>query len=275
MKFIVLGAAGRMGSLHAKHLRELGHEVTGVDPNDSELPRRALMHDWHNLRPDGIVIATPAEQHAADINTVLAAGHVKRIFVEKPICLLKQLPGMRKMVLDAKMAGVSIHVGYNLRFHPAIQGLRSARLEGWMKPVVHGSLVLRQVPRKLIANFREEWASHEVDLALHLFGGHAIKYVHMEWKPEGPEWRCSMRHAFATSSIYVDGYHKRNVRSVTVVDEEGHCFHRDIEADHVREEHYLEEIRSWIGEIINPGVTTLATAAEGIAAINVFNGSNL
>ena len=274
MKFIVLGAAGRMGSLHAKHLGELGHKVAVVDP----VIDRAGMDVWPAFPADGIVIATPADQHAADINTVLAAGQVKHIFVEKPICLVKQLPGMRKMALDAKMSDVSIHVGYNLRFHPAVQGLMSARREGKMQSVIHGSLILRQVPKWPLRHFREEWASHEVDLALYLFGRSGIRSIGMEWKPEAPEWQCTIRHSFATSSIYVDGYCHRNVRSVTVVDQLGHCFHRDIEADHVRDEHYLAEIKAWVSRIENPGDIgpgdALATAADGVAAVNVFNWSS-
>jgi predicted dehydrogenase len=268
MKFIVLGAAGRMGQLHTKHLRELGHDVHPVDPEIDKID----MSIWPSRVFDGVVICTPAEQHAADINTVIAAGLVKHIFVEKPICLIKQLPGMRKMALDAKMAGVSIHVGYNLRFNRAVENAIEMRRGKLMKPVFAATFILRQVPKRPIKSFLEEWASHEVDLALYLFGREGVAVSMPTWKPEGPEFRVMLRHkGGAVSFVHADGYYEPSVRTMTLVDEVGTTYFNDIQyGSPVTDRDYLDEIKAWINEIENHGGTGLATAADGIAAIDIF-----
>lgn len=270
MKFIVLGAAGRMGSLHAKHLIELGHTVLSVDYDDGK-GAYIKPDEWAGIEADGVVITTPAEQHAADINTVLAAGHVKHIFVEKPICTVRQLPGMRKMALDAKLNDVSIHVGYNLRCNKFVRGLIAARMDNSVGKIRHAGFMLRQIPKRPIEHFLEEWASHEVDLALYLFGKENMRVLWATWNLSTPEFKCVMWHpaSNALTTVMVDGYYEPNVRSIGVTDEHGLSYCRDIEGS-VTDQDYLDEINLWTKEIVNLGATGLATAADGIAAISVF-----
>lgn len=272
MKFIILGVAGRMGSLHRRHLVELGHSVVLIDPKTPEFEG---IDSWPGMEADGIVIATPAEQHAADINTVLSAGLVKHIFVEKPICLIKQRPGMRKMLIDARVAGVTIHVGYNLRFHRSIKRLVQARRSQEFKNIISAVFMLRQVPQRPIANFLEEWASHEVDLALYLFGRENVMTCLFDYKPDSPSMQLVLKHrnAGVVSFIYADGYYAPSVRTITLVDELGMHHHVDIERTHVQESDYKDEILKWVAEISGEAHVVpamLATGRDGLAAIDLL-----
>jgi predicted dehydrogenase len=64
---------------------------------------------------DGVVLATPHSQHAAEVIAAAKAG--KHVFCEKPFTLTKE---DAQAAIDAcKAAGVTLHVGFNRRHAPA------------------------------------------------------------------------------------------------------------------------------------------------------------
>src|SRR5216684_1920638 len=142
MKFIVLGAYGRMGQMHATHLRELGHEVVEYDPPRQGPPHNGLP-DWWLESADGIVIATPAELHAEHL--MKAIKHDLHVFIEKPICLIPHLPDARRAVQTAMEKRLVIAVGYNLRFHPIVRQVKKFVSQGTLRPLF-ANFVMRQNP---------------------------------------------------------------------------------------------------------------------------------
>jgi len=69
---------------------------------------------------DAVVLATPHSLHEAGIVAAARAG--KHVFVEKPLGL--DHAGARRAVAACNEAGVTLAVGYNWRFQPALQEIR-------------------------------------------------------------------------------------------------------------------------------------------------------
>lgn len=111
----VLGQ-GSIGQRHARLLRAQGHEVRAVSAHAPGAFRRV-----EDALADGTVthavVATPTTSHATSLAQLSGAGFAGSVLVEKP--LLDQTgegfdPGAFR----------SVKVAYNLRFHPALAGLR-------------------------------------------------------------------------------------------------------------------------------------------------------
>lgn len=123
----VIGA-GRIGALHAKHLRGSvagAHLVMVVDA-DLEVARRAagatgtavagdIRDALEHEAVDAVVIASPTDLHAEQLALAAAAG--KAIFCEKPVAHgLESTITALNSVLEA---AVPFQIGFNRRFDPA------------------------------------------------------------------------------------------------------------------------------------------------------------
>lgn len=291
MKIIVLGSCGRMGSMHAQHLIEMQQEVFGVDiknrASTAEYPYHVTLGEcpWWEIKEvalaDGIVIATPADQHCIQLVQAIAAG--LHVFVEKPICLVHGSSHVRKALAAAKEQNLVVAVGYNLRFHPQVMAVKDKITSGALRPM-WGSFLLRQKPQRPIGNFLEEWASHEVDLAMHLLGPisgwddlyndrnkNLLRMSIVHELPSGP-----------VSFIHADAVTEPSRRAFTIVDQDGASVTCDIESDHVQEAHYKRELAAWLDEIWHqkalrtPGAKLvgdggpLASGEDGLAVIELL-----
>lgn len=82
---------------------------------------------------DGIVLATPHSQHAAEVIAAAKAG--KHVFCEKPFTLTKE---DAQAAIDAcKAAGVTLHVGFNRRHAPAFLELQRRLAAGEIGKLRH------------------------------------------------------------------------------------------------------------------------------------------
>ena len=81
----------------------------------------------------GIVLATPHDQHAAQIEAASAAG--KHVFVEKPLTMSKQTAV--QAVDAAQRAGVVLALGHNRRFLKAMAELKRLVVDGELGTIVH------------------------------------------------------------------------------------------------------------------------------------------
>lgn len=82
---------------------------------------------------DAVVLSTPHSQHAAQV--IAAAGAGKHVFCEKPFTLSKQEAG--DAVAAVRAAGVTLGLGYNRRFHPEMDKLRSQIRAGELGTILH------------------------------------------------------------------------------------------------------------------------------------------
>jgi predicted dehydrogenase len=229
-----------------------------------------------------MVIATPAGQHLDDLARVVSLG--RHVFVEKPICLIGEAEKTRMVLQYAHEKSLIVVVGYNLRFHPRVMAVKNQIAVGAFKPM-WGSFLLRQKPTRPLAHFLEEWASHEIDLAMHLLG---VPCENKVWPHAFERWvgnkACfALRHADERKSfICADALTPEPFRrAFTIVGQDGASITCDIEADHVQPEHYRAELEAWIHEIeshqlckecavVAAEPTPLATGWDGLAAIELL-----
>lgn len=135
---------------------KLGHTVLSYDVDYN----KTLGFQWDG-KPrelDGVVIASPTNCHGNDIARLCGVP----TFVEKPI-LSDDLP--------TNTSAVHI-VGYNLRFHPIIHKIKTVLMNNGIGEVQLASIRLLQKNER--PSYKRDgvilnW-SHEIDLALHLFG---------------------------------------------------------------------------------------------------------
>ena len=84
-------------------------------------------------RVDAIVLATPHTQHAAQI--VAAARARKHVFTEKPFALTTK--DAKAALRACARARVTLGVGYNWRFQPALQEIRNMLEDGRLGKLLH------------------------------------------------------------------------------------------------------------------------------------------
>lgn len=82
---------------------------------------------------DAVVLATPHSKHREQIEAAAAAG--KHVFVEKPITLTKA--DAEAAIAACRDAGVVCAVGFNRRFHPAIEDAKKLVDDGALEPLMH------------------------------------------------------------------------------------------------------------------------------------------
>jgi predicted dehydrogenase len=82
---------------------------------------------------DAVVLATPHTLHAQQVIAAAKAG--KHVFTEKPLALTRS--SARAAVRACDKAGVTLAVGYNWRFQPALQEIRRLLDEGRLGTLLH------------------------------------------------------------------------------------------------------------------------------------------
>jgi len=130
MRALIVG----LGSIGARHLRNLRTivptaEITiwrqhGKSDEDTELNPQAnrfvySLEDALNTRPEIAILSNPASEHISTGLKLAQAG--VSLLIEKPIS--NQIKGVRDLIEFCANQGLTVMVGYNLRFQPALQAL--------------------------------------------------------------------------------------------------------------------------------------------------------
>lgn len=116
---------------------------------------------------EGVVIATPAELHAAMVREALLAG--KDVYVEKPLCLSMQ-EGKALVQLAAERQRI-LMVGHLLWYHPAVLKLKEmiqAGELGRIQYIYSNRLNLGKIRRE--ENILWSFAPHDISVILGLLG---------------------------------------------------------------------------------------------------------
>ena len=127
--------AGSIGARHTRNLVAAGAEVHVCDLDAARAERVAAAIDGaHASRLDldeaasydGVVVASPTSEHAAQLRALLEAG-ARHVLVEKPVAT--EADELEDLV---ERSGTRVAVAYNLRFHEPIERLvalvRSGRI---------------------------------------------------------------------------------------------------------------------------------------------------
>lgn len=127
------------GKSRSDHLR-FSHAVARTPAKAMEFARKEKLVLTDSLETvladpsiDAIVLATPHDQHVAQILASLAAG--KHVFAEKPLAMTYR--DAQTVVQAAIEAGRILGVGHNRRFLPATVAMRSMLADGTLGEPVH------------------------------------------------------------------------------------------------------------------------------------------
>jgi len=135
---IALIGFGRIGSLHARTIRERVPSLDIVVVSDTQAGSRAaaaafgyeVNDDWRAVVQrsdvDAVLVASATEAHPEHVFAAAAAG--KAIFCEKPIAM--DLAQTDAVLAAVTVAGVPLQVGLQRRFDPALVQLRQAVDDG-------------------------------------------------------------------------------------------------------------------------------------------------
>lgn len=180
MTRLVLAGAGAIGCRHLAHIEAHSDlELAAViDPNPAvaDLTSAPVLPTLEGAKidADGIVIATPTQDHEATFAE--SAGRGWSALVEKPIA--SDVDAAARMIATAEAQGVHILTGHHRRFHPAVLALKEA-LPRIGQPVLANVLWSVKKPANY---FDVPWrqgadgapvrmnVSHEIDLLQFVFG---------------------------------------------------------------------------------------------------------
>src|SRR5436190_8577076 len=107
MRIFVAGL-GSIGRRHLENARSLGHEVKGGRLGDAE--------GWG---AEALVVASPTSAHLDALRWATERGI--HTYVEKPIAAASA--GVADAIAAAERSSLTVAVGYNLRFHPALEAV--------------------------------------------------------------------------------------------------------------------------------------------------------
>jgi predicted dehydrogenase len=231
MRIAVLGA-GSIGSRHVKNLTELGHTVNVYDPNLYNNDRDYLI-EW----ADAVVIATPTNQHAADLDLCLGLG--RPVFVEKP--LVGSIEDWSKVPTSHIRM-----VGYNLRFHSCVKKARELMGAGRIGRPIWARFTCAQYNDK--PAYRRDgvvlnW-SHEIDLAIYLIGVGEFVAAAVTKEDDMADIALTHERTGCQTIIHLDYLTKPERRGFMIVGEDG-----AIEADLVNRNLFLKDNRGKVVEL--------------------------
>jgi predicted dehydrogenase len=122
VRIFVVGM-GSMGRRHLANARALGHVAEGGRLDGAEA-----------FAPDAIVVASPTSAHLEALTWAAERGI--HALVEKPLAASTR--GIAEALAAADAAGSTVGVGYNLRFHPALETIRDAVAAGRIGRLLSG-----------------------------------------------------------------------------------------------------------------------------------------
>ena len=114
---------GEIAQYHLRHLESHGAPVVGVVTTRPTPPHLRRFPSLERMLPevDAVTIAVPNHLHADLCVQVMLAG--KPALVEKPVCI--SADGLAAVEATLPVMRAPIHLGYRLRFNPAIRALKA------------------------------------------------------------------------------------------------------------------------------------------------------
>ena len=131
IKSALIVGAGSIGRRHISNLKKLGlSKLAACDPHPERLEYVAkefqvecfptIEAGLDEFQADAVLVCSPPAVHVAQAIQGLQAG--AHVFIEKP--LSDRMDGVEELRKQTAKRGAVVQVGYNLRFHPAIQKLK-------------------------------------------------------------------------------------------------------------------------------------------------------
>ena len=140
---LVLGS-GSVGKRHARNLKELGCQISCMDPRDDRLEEMAeeveLVSTFNDhveaigaAKYQGVVIGSPPHVHVEQAEAALDSGFP--VLLEKPVC--PDLAGAETLARAAETSSAPLLMGYTWRWWPPLARVRQLLAERAIGDVRH------------------------------------------------------------------------------------------------------------------------------------------
>lgn len=259
LKIGVLGH-GAAGSRHARLLRELGCHVEVHDPRMAgSFERNGVIGN-----SDAVIIATPSHHHVDDLASCIASK--KPCLVEKPIGLTGTSVAVDQLLGAAKRQGITVAVGFNLRFNNVAQQLREAVER--QRPYFASFVCCQATSNReaMINGCINDWACHEIDLAIHILGPLKLRSTYVTPLNADLELRDDFG---CVAYIHSDMRSEQHVRYVLLVSDKERIY-VDIEAmTPVSDADYKSELVAFLDTIRGIPDHRLASGEDGLAVLQL------
>ena len=143
MRIVLIGANGNFGLKRLKAMQRSADQVTAICDLKFERALQVCSHDgvvletdYHRLLDQDIelaIVSLPDHLKLPVVADFLAAG--KHVVVEKPLAM--RVSDVQRLFALARERGVSLYVGYNMRFFPSVAKLLELTREGFFGSVHH------------------------------------------------------------------------------------------------------------------------------------------
>lgn len=261
MRFLVAGL-GAAGQRHVRNLQQLVpdaefiawrvrgrnividhqlHTEAGVPEDAYRMTVVRTIEEGLERRPDAVIVANPISMHCETALVAVDAG--ASVFIEKP--LSDRWDGVEELLARSAQKGVVTMVGYQTRFHPALERIKRHLDEGRLGRPVSAHLHYAEYLPAMHAyeDYRDSHAamrrqgggvilclSHEIDLAVWLFdmpasvhavGGHLSALEIDVEDTAALLLDCAWRGRRLPVSVYVDFVQRPTQRHGEIVCEHG------------------------------------------------------
>lgn len=188
LKILVIGC----GSIGERHIRNLKSSTQAeITACDRDKKRREYVRDKYEVKTfrnyeeafnediDAVLVCTPTSAHIVPALAAVRQGC--HIFIEKP--LSHNLRGVDDLIAEAKKRNLMLMVGFNFRFHPALQQIRELvdrqQIGKLIAVRAHaGSYFLYRSPFRPWMDYRQDYAAKRVGGGVILDSAtHHIDYI--------------------------------------------------------------------------------------------------
>jgi predicted dehydrogenase len=271
---------GSIGMRHARNLCDMGHHVCAYDPAVAgRLDGIIICGDPAQVRNscDAIVIATPSDQHVAEILQV--PEHLP-VLVEKPIGVCRGDAISLSSLVQRRAA--MIYVGNNLRFRGCVKKAKGWLDNGTLGYPLWAEFTVAQYNTKYTDDVITNWGAHELDLANYLLG-EAMVCAACGSRDIA---NITMRHLAngCWTTVHLDYLTEPQLRGFTIAGSKGtvHCELVAQEAylhsndpgaykfSDSYEANYIEEMQAFLDAIDGKPAPLLATAQDGLATLELI-----
>ncbi|MGD9511667.1 MAG: Gfo/Idh/MocA family protein [Geminicoccaceae bacterium] len=191
---------GMMGDWHSQALIQTGavlHTVVGRQPEACQaFAERYGYRRWSlsldealaNPEIDGVILATPSEQHEDQAIRCLEAG--KHTLIEIPIAM--SLEGAERVVAAGERSGLVYGLSHPMRFPPSTRGLLARARAGQERiRQISGRFFINRLENVGATGYRRSWTDnilwhhfcHFVDLGMYLLDGAPVRRVQSQYGP--------------------------------------------------------------------------------------------
>ncbi len=233
-----------MGMRHGRNLLSLGAKVIGADPDGARREAlvaaggRAVTERASALAEAGAaVIATPNACHLDDLRAAVEADC--HALVEKPLAHTDE--GLEAILSEADAKGLTVFVGVNQRFNPAVVAAREVLTAGLLgRPLWARLICASYLPDwRPDSDYRQGYAAdprsggvlfdviHEFDIATHLLGpgrpiaAQAARSGHLEIASEDVADVLVQHDSGVVSNLHLDYVTRPPLRTTEVAGTEG------------------------------------------------------